>query len=428
MERTTKTTGGAAAHVRRALAAALLPALVAGGAAVPAAAQSRDELLRRIEALEREVETLRQAVRGATAEPAAKQTQPESRAVRSGNDKVRLAISGHVNRAVLVGHDGDNTEVFHVDNDASSTRLRFKGTGRFDDDLSVGAVIEVQFESNSTRAVNQFAERGLGPNNFTQRKLEFHVDHKRLGRLSLGQGETATDKTAEVNLSGATLISRADIADLAGGLLFRQAGALPPGSVPLQTGNPTVAAAFVELDGFGLDDRIRYDTPKLLGFGLSASAIADGRWDVAARYGATWFDDVKVKAAIGYGDRTDTLTRIDGSVSVLHVPSGLSATFATGLDNFDARGRNDRDFMFAQVGWQWPIFPFGSTRFAANWFEGTDAGANGDWSRAFGGGVVQQVKAIATELYVGAQNFELKREGARFDDVFVVLAGGRVKF
>jgi len=41
-----------------------------------------------------------------------------------------------------------------------------------------------------------------GPNNFTERKLEIYFDSKRLGRLWLGQGDTASNGTSEVDLSG----------------------------------------------------------------------------------------------------------------------------------------------------------------------------------------------------------------------------------
>ncbi len=409
---------------RSALAALVCAFFV--GAAGTAFGQSNEELLRRIEALEKELKTLKGMVRERKGDAAP--AKLPAGAVGSGNDKITLSVSGQVNRAVLFGHDGSNTEVFHVDNDSSSTRVRFVGKGRFDEDLSIGTQIEVQFESNSSASVNQFSERGVGPNNFTERKLEFYVDHRKLGRLWLGQGDTASNGASEVTLSGTDLVSYSGVADIAGGLLFKRARPLPAGSVPLETSNPTVGSAFNQLDGLSRDDRIRYDTPSLMGFRLSASAIADGRWDGAVRYSAEWFDTFKVAAAIAYANQTDTLDRVDGSVSVLHTPTGLNATFAAGVDDFDTSGLNNRDFLFAQLGWRYKFFEIGETRLAVDWFEGTDMNGNGDWSRAFGGGIVQKVDRIATEFYVGARNYEYKREGQSFDDVLAVMAGGRVKF
>ena len=46
-------------------------------------------------------------------------------------DKTKLTIKGHVNRGILIVDDGDNTEVFHVDNDASRTRLKARARAGF---------------------------------------------------------------------------------------------------------------------------------------------------------------------------------------------------------------------------------------------------------------------------------------------------------
>ena len=402
--------------------------VLAGGTAF---GQSNEELLKRIETLEQELRVLKgmvkdQAAKGAaTAEPA----KLPPKVARSGNDNVTLSVSGQVNRAVLFGHDGSDTEVAHVDNDNSSTRVRFRGKGKFDQNLSVGTNIEVEFESNSSASVNQIASRGIGPNNFKERKLEFYVDHKMLGRLWLGQGDTASNGTSEMSLSGTSVVAYSGVEDLAGGLLFRRARPLPAGfSSPLDPTNPTVGDAFNQLDGLSRDDRIRYDTPALLGFQASASAIADGRWDVAGRYNAEWFDMFKVSAAIAYANETDTLDRVNGSVSVLHTPTGLNATFAAGFDDFDASGLNNRQFMYAQLGWRYGFFDFGETRFGIDWYEGNHIDGNGDWSRSFGAALVQKVDRVATEFFVGVRNYEYKKELISFDDVFAVMTGGRVKF
>ena len=66
-------------------------------------------------------------------------------------DKVKLTVSGQVNRGILYADDGEQTDVFHVDNDNSSTRVRFVGEAKPHDNLTIGANIEVQFESNFDR-------------------------------------------------------------------------------------------------------------------------------------------------------------------------------------------------------------------------------------------------------------------------------------
>ncbi len=77
----------------------------------------------------------------------------DTRNVISGKQGVKLTVSGQVNRGLLYVDNGDQDDLFHVDNDNSSTRVRFVGTGALTEDITVGSQIEVQFESNSTAAM-----------------------------------------------------------------------------------------------------------------------------------------------------------------------------------------------------------------------------------------------------------------------------------
>ena len=87
-----------------------------------------------------------------------------------------LSISGQVNRAFLYADNGTVDDLFFVDNNNSSTRLRFRAVGRIDCDLKLGAQIEVQFRSNSTRFIRFKQDGDPGPDNFTQRKMEIWLD------------------------------------------------------------------------------------------------------------------------------------------------------------------------------------------------------------------------------------------------------------
>ena len=52
--------------------------------------------------------------------------------VTSGQERVKLAISGQVNRAVNMVDDGDNLKAYYVDNDASNSRARSGRHGQVD--------------------------------------------------------------------------------------------------------------------------------------------------------------------------------------------------------------------------------------------------------------------------------------------------------
>ena len=71
--------------------------------------------------------------------------------VSGGVKGVNLKISGQVNRAVAFVNDGNDKSVFnYVDNDASSTRVRWDADAPVSATTEVGTRLEVEMESNSS--------------------------------------------------------------------------------------------------------------------------------------------------------------------------------------------------------------------------------------------------------------------------------------
>jgi hypothetical protein len=351
---------------------------------------------------------------GATAEP--------PKTVTSGEEKVSLSLSGQVNRGILFVDDGTNSEVFHVDNDNSSTRFRMVGKARVTDDISLGTEIEVQMESNSTGDVNQESDNGVGGTSFTERKLEFYADSKRFGRAWVGQGSTASDGTSEVDLSGTTVVGYSSIGDMAGGMKFVD--------TTTNSFGPAIKNVFSNLDGLGRDDRIRYDTPTFAGFQGSVSHVSGGAWDVGLRYAAK-YGSFKTAAAVGYANNSSISSteesRINGSVSALH-DSGLNATFAAGSADTKGSGRDDKTFIYGKLGYTADFFDIGSTAFAVDFMQADDVSQNDDEATSYGLFGVQNLEEYGTQIYLGARNHELDRTGSSFDDVFALISGARVKF
>ncbi len=390
-----------------------------------------DAQARMLEALQREVkvlaraaaeasETASQAARRVTAAQPASHAQEPRRLVKSGKDSIRLSLSGQVNRGVLLTNEGHNTQIFHVDSDASSTRIRFVGTGNFNQDLSVGTQFEVQFESNSSGTINQFNSHDVGPDNFTRRKLEFYLDSKRLGRLWLGRGDTASNSTSQVNLSGSGVISSSSVSNIARAIIFSRGGAQP------LAGDVTVRDAFNNLDGLSRDDRLRYDTPAFRGVKLSVSVTAGGAWDGAARYAAEILE-TKLAAALAVWKQVGS-HGINGSISARH-SSGVSLTFAAGTKDFDTVRRANSTFFYTRLGYLREILPaLGDTALALDYFRGADHAAAGDQSTAYGAFIVQRIDRVATELYLGGRLYDLDRPGARFQNIVAALSGARIKF
>jgi hypothetical protein len=340
--------------------------------------------------------------------------------VTSGKKGVKLTVSGQVNRGLLYVDNGDQDDFFHVDNDNSSTRVRFVGTGVLTDDITVGSQIEVQFESNSTAAISIDQDGSAGPNNFTERKLELYVDSKRFGRLWLGQGDTASNGTSEVDLSGTDVIAYSGTADMAGGIAFSDNNVL----------GPEIGDVFSNFDGLSRDDRVRYDTPSFSGFKGSVSTIEGGAVDAALRFSGE-FSGTKVVAAAAWADASskdsNNFKQYNGSVAVL-TPMGISVTAALGTRDMDDATGDDPLFYYAKLGYTFDAVSFGSTSIAIDYHAVDDLNQDGDEGQAYGVFAVQRYDKVGAEFYIGARNHELDRAGSDFDDVLAVLVGGRVKF
>jgi predicted porin len=378
-----------------------------------AAAQTVEDLRRQIEQLNKRLDQMEER------EKATEVSAAKDKIVSSGNSKIKLELSGQVNRGVLFVDNGDTSEVFNVDNDNSSTRIRFIGKGRLNEDVSVGTQIEVQFESNSTAAIRIDQDSPAGPNNFTERKLEIYGDSKTLGRVWVGQGDTASNGTSEVDLSGTSVVAYSGIADMAGGIAFATSG----GAL-----GPRINQAFSNFDGLSRDDRIRYDTPSSGGFKGSISALDGGSWDAAARFSGK-LAGTKVVTVIAYADADSRqgFSQVNGSVSVL-LPFGVSVTGAAGTRDVSGRSGSDPMTYYGKLGYRFRLIDMGETAIGIDFARTDDLAAVGDEFTAYGAFAVQRFDAIGTELYVSARNHDLDRTGSNFDDIFAVLTGARIKF
>ncbi len=381
--------------------------------------QMIDAQSKTLEALSREVDGLKTATQ--TNSKAVADVAASKKPVTSGNDDVSLAVSGQVNRVVLLADDGRQSKFFQADNDNSSTRVRWVGNAKLDDEYSAGALVEVQFESNSTADISIDQNSATGTNSFTERHITAWLDSKSLGRLWLGQGDTATNGTSEVDLSGTTVIAYSGTSDLAGGLSFRNA----------TTGAAltSIGQAYSNLDGRSRDDRIRYDTPTFNGF-MGSTSFTDGESaDFALRYSGDFTQiNSKVAAAVGYatGGHQNNNTNTNGSLSLLH-DSGLNVTFGTGTRDIDATTR-DPNFHYAKLGYLFSSFKIGKTALAVDYGFAEDITTENDEFTTYGLFAVQNIDKLSSELYAGYRNHQLDRTGVSVDDINVGAVGLRIKF
>jgi len=340
--------------------------------------------------------------------------------VASGQERVKLAISGQVNRAVNLIDDGKNTQLYFVDNDTSNTRVRFVGTAKATDDLTLGSRLEYAVTSNESGDVSQDNE-DTG-DFFNTRWADLTLASKRYGKLWLGRGDTASNNTAEVDLSKVDVLAYSSVADPAGGMLFRESG----GGNSLTT--VSVANAFNNQDGLSRRDRLRYDTPTFWGFHLAGSAVSDQRYDGALFWGGQGYGfKAAAAAAVADPNEDNTDLRYDGSFSILHEGTGLNLTMSAGLLDRDDEG--DPTNLYVKGGWLTRFFSVGQTGFGVDYTRSLNLPTGRDEGYSVGLAAVQQFEDFGTELYLGYRLYSLDRDvEPSVEDMNVGTVGARVKF
>ena len=217
----------------------------------------------------------------------------EATTARKGNRVVSLEISGQVNRALLIWDDGDNSDAYVVDPDSDGSRFRFVGKAQLKPGWSAGYIIELTTIDSASNQVSQLDDEGPDqPINIRQNGL--FVDSERLGRLTIGQVAQPTDGINEIDVVGTyTTVAKTHYA---GAFFVNHADGERFDEVERLRFQDILGAI-----GGGQEDIVRYDSPSIYGFIISAAWGDDDVWDVALHF-EKQFNSVKVVGGIGYLD------------------------------------------------------------------------------------------------------------------------------
>jgi hypothetical protein len=349
------------------------------------------------------------------------QANEGDRIVLSGSDILNLTVSGQINRGLLAVEDGEDTTLLNVDNNNSSSRLRFIAETSPVNGWVAGAAYETEFRLNNSASLSQLDEKTNDTSAFRNRRVEVYFSHGDLGKLWLGQGWTATEGVSENDLSGTSVAGYSDVTVLGGGILFRDKAT----NTLTGTDLGDVAA---NLDGFGRNTRLRYDTPSYNGLQFRTSVINDGALDAGLWYNGQ-HDRLKVAAGLGWANTSELSAtptyddQLSGSVSVLDA-SGISVTLAAGQANAIDSAKDDLKFSY-QASW----FPnVGKTALSVDWQKTDDKDQNGDTVDVIGAQAVQKIDVIGTEVYASVRSVSLDRNGVDYEDNLLALAGARIRF
>ncbi len=336
----------------------------------------------------------------------------------------KLRIYGQINQGILVYDDGFGSEAYGpVDNNNSSSRIGVTYTTKV---LSwdVEGRIEAEYKPYSSNAISR---RNDEPDwefyKTNMRKFEVSMKNEGFGTLWLGQGSMASDGTAEVDLSGTSVAAYSQVSDSAGGQLMRNDANGAYG--------PAVRSIFNNYDGLSRKFRVRYDTPKLSGFGVQTSygrdVLAEDEtdyYDVALTYGNK-FEDLQVQGAVAYGWQSNDVQTFDGSGSILHVPTGLNFTVAAGSRDI---GTRIGSYVYVKGGVVRDLVDWGATAMSVDYYAGQDIASLGRDSHSVGVALVQNIKAYNMELWATYREYRYDDPVVDFANSRAFFAGTRVKF
>ena len=132
-------------------------------------------------------------------------------------------------------------------------------------------------------------------------------------------------------------------------------------------------------------------------------------------------------------------------MSVMHVPTGLYATFAAGEIEYDNRDADEAQFYYLQLGIDKKFFSYGATTIYGLYgyyedfsnartfdFDGVNQILVGSEVDRFGFGVTQKFDSAALELYGVFNYYEADLEGSisnvESEEWMGVALGARIKF
>jgi hypothetical protein len=383
----------------------------------------------------------------------------EATTARKGNRVVSLTISGQVNKAVLFWDDGHDSDAYVVDNTWSSTRFRFSGSAKIDPDVSAGYVLEWEQKIGDPSAVDKDNE-DAGQSSITARHAYWWIKSARLGQISVGQQSAATDGIYGIHLGSTGGADQTNLGDFTQGFGIRTSG----GEVGLDWG-----VYYATKDG-PRAKLVRYDSPTLHGFVLSAAWGEDDYYDVALRYAKEW-NSIRFAAGIGWAHDSDDDTGspgfsdnlgcvagaettsgslsafdaenihvgpdtdcdlISGSASILHVPSGIF--ISVGASDLDDDNGPSEKWIGTIFGIQGRWTSFGTSTIYGAYAE-EEGGDNVDFGEVthWGFGFNQTIDSAAMDIYVGYRHHEIDiTQGGGADESLEdhqeAFVGARIKF
>jgi hypothetical protein len=318
---------------------------------------------------------------------------------------VEVSLSGQINRLLMQVNNGDKKGLVNADNSVSGTRFRFTGSGELENGMTAGVIYETQLESNPTNKIDADNLNGDGVGGNVGEGDYFNTRYQNVwikgdfGKITLGQGSSASDNSAQIDNSGTSVIqySGAD-SDLLGDMEFGDSGV-------------TVNDVRSDYDGLGRNDNLRYDAA-IGDFLLSASLGNGYRRDAAVLYEIEQFT---MKFAVWDRDNSGNGKSGAAVSASWNADNGINLTGSYSGESTS----DDPTNVYLKLG-----FKHGKNAYAIDWSETRDRGPgdSSSYSIAWVGSMMQGVELYAT------YRVQTLDDVSGADDIDALAGGARIKF
>ena len=340
----------------------------------------------------------------------------EATAVKKGNKKVSLTITGRVSATVMAWSDGGNangggfdrnSDVYFGDVSGSGPRIILKGDAKVSSDLVAGYYIKLNAKFGEVTKNSQ-TTRQDSP---TVKAAETYVflTSKALGTLQLGNTLGSAYDAYTLNVNPAVMGGES-AGRTKGDFFLRQASGLTAGTKYSSLLNSFEPAA---------ENRLQYISP-VVGDWLKVEADVGGDdvYGLAAILDGKIKDTITVKAGIGYqsasrfdgntglhkqANAKDTANRLVATAGISDVISGLflQGNYAVAY-NQGAVANHLQDITFWKVdaGWSQNVTALGNTTLWAGYLENKNVLQDGSKATVIQVGIDQSLEDAGSNVYL----------------------------
>ncbi len=351
----------------------------------------------------------------------------EASAVRSGNRKLEMTISGQVNAGMVWWSDGftatgtrdhaffdRNSNVYVVNGSANRTKLDILGTGKIREGLTAGYSLGLRPWGSKMDEVSQ-VDQNPNQNTVAVESTYVFIEAEAIGKLQLGKQDSVTEEAWAQDLGGSSgTIVGGNPGDWNGGFHLRDSkGRLT---------DVTWGAVLAESNTTQVP-RLAFSSREFSGVHVAASVGGDDTYAAALFYANT-FGTVNVAAGVGYDlsrghDAVEsqaagtnlthaTLAKFVMSGSLFESQSALYASAAFSEAASDISGRHDATNFYGKAGWKRDVTGLGETNIYAEADRTTGLQANSVSANLWGVGITQDIAATDSVLYVGYRHTQLE--------------------